>query len=910
MNGASIEEACDYTISYIDISDDLNCPTTITRTFTITDACGNSSSDTQDIVVNDTVNPLITAPNDIVLEACIADASTITDATTGFVYNENSVILDAAQVTTYLGLNGASIEEACDYTISYIDVSDSSNCPTTITRTFTITDACGNSENDTQYIVMNDTTEPLITAPDDITIEACVADENTISAASAGFAYSSGTSIILTPEQVTTYLDLNGANVTELCSYAISYIDQSDGLSCPTTVTRTFTITDACGNTNTDDQKITIENLLAPEITAPSGYGINGCDVTALSDYSTEPVDISTESGIYNYFVVESCDYTVTYVDELETLSCESRINRTFTVTDACGLTGTSLQVITIMDTEAPVIVLEPEINLECSDEILTPYVTDNCSPDGMISITFVDDVIPSETCPHSYTITRTWTATDECGNSASATQVINIIDTTPPEITADLDYTYTCNPEGNFFEFVDWINDFGANHTQDNCGDTDVFFQIENACATNDTESTTTTSGYGLVTFDPTTSLNDFTAAYNVIYEEDENTGTAYLQFDVFSEFLPNDDFFTEAYEGEVWRIKLYLTDAIYNNNTNLNSYLLDSNLSTVEGVGDSNSAPLIIHNIVVIGNDGRIDIEHDDNDDGSFFITFEWESASDNSVGGSICLNFSGIPPQCCGAQMDKLIAFTVVDECGNITEETIRFTVEDPNCDCTPEVCQTTGAEVLCVVETPQGVIMQLEWDPVNFSPQYLVQYWKQGNSTVFTSTPTNNFTQLTNLEAGETYIYSIHPYCSGVLGEAWNGSFTAICSDFGGPGNGNPTTFSPIKDPNNPFHNGPIKSPILLNPNHPIKQLKTIENENIDLFPNPTRSELNVSFDMENEKGIHIEIYDLLGRKVILKEVAPTVQSTILDVEHLENGNYILLLNDGKKSYMKKFIKIKN
>ena len=37
--------------------------------------------------------------------------------------------------------------------------------------------------------------------------------------------------------------------------------------------------------------------------------------------------------------------------------------------------------------------------------------------------------------CAGDYTITRAFTATDDCGNATSATQTITIIDTTAPEL-------------------------------------------------------------------------------------------------------------------------------------------------------------------------------------------------------------------------------------------------------------------------------------------------------------------------------------------------------------------------------------------------------------------------------------------------------------------------------------------
>ena len=64
---------------------------------------------------------------------------------------------------------------------------------------------------------------------------------------------------------------------------------------------------------------------------------------------------------------------------------------------------------------------------------------TDNC---GDVTID-VEEVITPGTCSGSYTITRTFTANDGCGNSSTAVQTITIVDTTSPEFTLiPVDYT------------------------------------------------------------------------------------------------------------------------------------------------------------------------------------------------------------------------------------------------------------------------------------------------------------------------------------------------------------------------------------------------------------------------------------------------------------------------------------
>src|SRR5207249_1591434 len=63
-----------------------------------------------------------------------------------------------------------------------------------------------------------------------------------------------------------------------------------------------------------------------------------------------------------------------------------------------------------------------------------TPTATDAC--DASVTPTFADVTTPG-TCPQAYTVTRTWTAKDDCGNTSTASQSINVVDTTAPVLSA-----------------------------------------------------------------------------------------------------------------------------------------------------------------------------------------------------------------------------------------------------------------------------------------------------------------------------------------------------------------------------------------------------------------------------------------------------------------------------------------
>ena len=97
-----------------------------------------------------------------------------------------------------------------------------------------------------------------------------------------------------------------------------------------------------------------------------------------------------------------------------------------------------------MVDTTAPVLTMPLDVTVEC-DAVPAPAIltaTDNC--DGDVPVEFKERRIDGP-CPDSYTLTRTWTATDDCGNSTSCSQTITVEDITPPAITCPSGITIEC---------------------------------------------------------------------------------------------------------------------------------------------------------------------------------------------------------------------------------------------------------------------------------------------------------------------------------------------------------------------------------------------------------------------------------------------------------------------------------
>ena len=71
------------------------------------------------------------------------------------------------------------------------------------------------------------------------------------------------------------------------------------------------------------------------------------------------------------------------------------------------------------------------------------PSASDLCDDNPLL--TFEDVTTPGD-CPQEYSVTRTWTATDACGNSSQASQTINVEDNTAPVLEGmPVDVTVAC---------------------------------------------------------------------------------------------------------------------------------------------------------------------------------------------------------------------------------------------------------------------------------------------------------------------------------------------------------------------------------------------------------------------------------------------------------------------------------
>lgn len=202
---------------------------------------------------------------------------------------------------------------------------------------------------------------------------------------------------------------------------SISLASSAIGLGCPGSpfeVTNTYTISDDVTTTVCEVIYAAIDDQ-APEVVNPPVAEIELDCNEALPDYTPEWIDNCDD------------DLDLNAASSIALDGCFEVIQRSWTATDDCGNSTTVSQNITrIADTEAPIFSDYPyAITVQCdAEDIPAPTVTDECS---LVEITF-EDVLQSGGCYG--TLVRTWIATDACGNSVSAEQIIYIDDDTAPE--------------------------------------------------------------------------------------------------------------------------------------------------------------------------------------------------------------------------------------------------------------------------------------------------------------------------------------------------------------------------------------------------------------------------------------------------------------------------------------------
>jgi len=179
-------------------------------------------------------------------------------------------------------------------------------------------------------------------------------------------------------------------------------------------LTRTWTISDGCGNSSTATSVISVFDNEAPQII--------GVPVSLTIDCTDDipPADV---------FAIDNCDPDVqlSLNATTETIGCTTYFIRRWNAVDACDNLTSAVQTIIISDLQDPILSEYPaDLTLPCGELAPTApdiTVTDNCDAD--VQVVFTETTSGNPDCPN---LTRTWCATDCTGNEVCHTQNINFI--------------------------------------------------------------------------------------------------------------------------------------------------------------------------------------------------------------------------------------------------------------------------------------------------------------------------------------------------------------------------------------------------------------------------------------------------------------------------------------------------
>ena len=323
------------------VSDGEKCPETITRTYEISDTCGNTVICTHIIIINDTIPPQLDCPPEII----VAINEPVPAAYSDYVTFES----DGGEAVDNCGI----VEES--FTLTN-EVSLPGIIADTLIRTYMIEDSCSNSDIcDQRIIILNDMELEIICPPD--TIVECRTD---------------------VPPLFEDYDDfLNaGGYASSNCGIdpgTFTFVSQvSDGNTCPETITRTYMVEDSCGNQLECEHLIIVHDKTPPTMDCPPDTVIAvGGSIPMIFNYYYEFVSAGGSAGD-NCGIDES---TFNWVgDSSDGNSFPETITRTYEVFDSCGNRAECSYLIIVegdaqLNMECP-----PQMQFECYGEVPPPY--------------------------------------------------------------------------------------------------------------------------------------------------------------------------------------------------------------------------------------------------------------------------------------------------------------------------------------------------------------------------------------------------------------------------------------------------------------------------------------------------------------------------------------------------------
>jgi uncharacterized membrane protein len=367
---------------------------TTTVTWSATDAAGNTATATQVVIVEDYQDPVISAPLAVTVGA---DPGTC--------------------VATGVALGSPVASDNCS------GVTVSNDAPAsfprgTTTVTWSAIDGAGNAATATQLVTVEDREKPVITAP-------LARSANTDPGACVASAVALGSPVASD----------NCPGVT---------VSNNAPASFPKgTTTVIWTATDAAGNTATATQLVTVADHERPVIYAPGTRTAN-----------TDPgVCVATGVSLGSPLASDNCP-GVTVSNNAPASFPKGTTTVTWTATDAAGNTASATQLVIVRDQEKPSVVAPAKVTTytgpggaQCGTLVSDLLIGAATASDNCPGMSVARSGVPGGNFFPVGSTTITYTATDASGNTAVATQIVQVIDNTPPVVACPANVVKVCEP-------------------------------------------------------------------------------------------------------------------------------------------------------------------------------------------------------------------------------------------------------------------------------------------------------------------------------------------------------------------------------------------------------------------------------------------------------------------------------
>ena len=388
---------------------------TFTRTFTAYDFCDNAASCEQTITLIDELGPMAEV-SDVTLPCAEYDPATT--------YGEFSATDNFDTDVAWSWEEDSVYAQTCTGTFL-------------VDRTWTFVDDCGNSTEVHQTITVFDDVAPVVTLGEMLVEMSCEDYDDAV----------------IDDNILIDVVDECGSEVT------ITFFDTPFSGGCVQPVgifMRTYTFEDDCGNANMFEQFIELYDDTPPTatITCPADT-VLAADADCSADLSVDAL------GLADVVATDNCggaapDVEMSWIDHDTTITCAGSFSftRTFTATaiDNCGneTTVSCSQSIGVTDQAAPEFVeaLPMDATVSCDAVPAAAVLTATDACDGMPAVAFTGTLSDDDDCASNYTLLRSWTATDDCGNSTTHEQTLTVVDETAPAWTTELpaDTTVSCD--------------------------------------------------------------------------------------------------------------------------------------------------------------------------------------------------------------------------------------------------------------------------------------------------------------------------------------------------------------------------------------------------------------------------------------------------------------------------------